>query len=563
MFAPDYSPFDALGLDYGAYNVAQIRRAFLRASLRCHPDKRPRELAGKWPLQSHVVESRDFLMESLPTEYLTEYKSYPRTFSPERPGKEAWHPPRCPLCTEARRCRHAQGFRQCEECWMVLPVAPSPRSRPHRSPSSPPRDPFQEHRLEAHSASDRHACEMCPGIGSEAHYRSEHPEQCCELCEEFTFAPDLEQHFLDHHTLEKCRGCRASRRNRKAVQHIRNEHYPCPIRPCKQICSASTLRDHLGGVHLFADCEGCDFSAPECVDHVTSDHSWRSCPFEACGPVKVLAGTLWKHASERHGWVRCPACATNEHDFADDIEHAAQHKTSRCPYCAETCEVRAYDEHLILAHQWLRCPHCSTACPDQDELSIHESDHHLTSCSECSRSIPYIKMKDHMVQSHGHIPCPFCSITLHASQLCDHLTESHRPCPRCDFRASREELRHHLARKHDVEECIHCAALFPTSELTRHVEAAHYIKCCCGAAGLPLEVSHHTHGPLAAHIDKMGSTASRDTNTTPGSPAQSPSPGSGAKRSRNPLKCERCRKLKIAVSLAPWDSLYYTKTLKV
>jgi hypothetical protein len=76
----NYSPFDALGLDFGSYTKGTIQSAWRKAMRHSHPDKRKEGQQHWWPSVIHMLEARDFLLKGHNLEH---YRFYPRLFSPD------------------------------------------------------------------------------------------------------------------------------------------------------------------------------------------------------------------------------------------------------------------------------------------------------------------------------------------------------------------------------------------------------------------------------------------------------------------------------------------------
>ncbi|KAK3943687.1 hypothetical protein QBC46DRAFT_376813 [Diplogelasinospora grovesii] len=110
----EYSPFDALGLDPKIHTNNEIKSAFKRAALHCHPDCRQQHWMPlkQWPTMDHLTASLTYLLFNDKANAVRLFSNYPRTFFPNYPSRD-------PRIYQPIPKRFRQ-FVSCPECGMVL-----------------------------------------------------------------------------------------------------------------------------------------------------------------------------------------------------------------------------------------------------------------------------------------------------------------------------------------------------------------------------------------------------------------------------------------------------------
>ncbi|KAK4170791.1 hypothetical protein QBC36DRAFT_383018 [Triangularia setosa] len=204
---PRFSPFDALGLKFGRYNPSEIGKAFRRASLHAHPDKRPFSSVDRWPTQVQVNLSRDFLLEG---DNHAKYQGYPRRFFPENGGEAAYQElPNSPfnVCSSCASvidclCGSARvAFSVCATCGMVLQS-----------------DCLRDHQQSEHKI---YECDICGDTSASESDLTKHQQLehiICDHCGKMVDLQFAKQHIREH-TCKICKEVHAD-----MIEHLEKDH---------------------------------------------------------------------------------------------------------------------------------------------------------------------------------------------------------------------------------------------------------------------------------------------------------------------------------------------------
>ncbi|KZL64536.1 hypothetical protein CT0861_05062 [Colletotrichum tofieldiae] len=361
-----FSPFDALGLTWGKYDATGIKKAYRRAALVCHPDKRERNgiQPHRWPQMWQLEEAKDYLLKA-ESEELKKFEGFPQTFFQLNDKSPYFQIPQ-PLPGH---------FKHCDICEVVVLS-----------------DDFTKH-LE------------------------EHQKTICPECDEREQLDDIADHLTKLHDYRTCHHCQTLRAPTEHNDHIKNYHQ-CPLCDMDQ----AFIINHLEEAHRLIVCNDCGSDNP--VTHVITAHPATECT--GCNNI-IFDEFLLYHLQEDHGLTPCDTC--DVWDTAIELrDHVLTgHGLDRCLLCtaffegsylldahlAQVHDIRTskgdLNLHVIESHGWLQCRFCDDGFPDEALRTSHEEHAHDTQpCWHCDQEIPESQMRSHQIQEHGYKGCPFC-----------------------------------------------------------------------------------------------------------------------------------------------------------
>lgn len=470
--APLFSPFDALGLPYGVPDEKQMKQAYRKAALVCHPDKRKRHRIPetRWPLLWQVESARDYLLDPK-TDYeaLRRFESFPQTFFPRE--KLPYQLPK----------NLSPSLRQCSICLVVVD-----RHDLSAHLEIDHRDGCQTHLAE--SVPGLQVCHFCSSALISDTYDTHMTEwHVCPLCD------SVEALLFDHvqtvHRLDCCPGCDLS--DEPAV-HITTMHPASACLVCAEMIFDENMLQHLKDEHGFCPCRGCDrweISSTGFQEHCEERHMVKC---GLCGEIIMDKGLVNDHMVEDHGLQTCPSCPSNR---VFDIAHVLEkHSLEPCPACMLDHEKDRLATHLRFEHDWVVCDICGSPEPDEDALLEH-FDHH-TACTVCDEPMLEMQYRQHLEDSHALLLCPLCDEAFAPVELPGHFRDAHpqtKPCPvyRCPQTENGTDV--HMIEVHHWVKCRFCTKLFP-EELRKNLhEESHQTEACseCGQAVAKSEAQSH------------------------------------------------------------------------
>ncbi|KAK2005287.1 hypothetical protein LZ32DRAFT_652429 [Colletotrichum eremochloae] len=495
-----FSPFDALGLSWGLYNAGDIKQAYRRASLVCHPDKRSFE-PDRWPKMHHLTEAREFLKDDKSD--LNQFKDFPQTFFPQKepyfrnPQPLPCHFKHCDICQvvvlsgnlnehlgehqqavcpECNKRTHldeinehlktAHGYQTCRLCHALTPADCNDHiANYHHCPLCGAEEAFLIHHLK--KAHQLRTCRNCGGNNPVTHIITTHPTTECPGCDSKIFDAVLLDHLQNEHDLVPCHRCRSSDTATNLMDHIEKHHgfdY-CPF------CTVSflgtyLLEAHLGRVHNIQPCESCPQGAFFDLDHITN-HDLEDC--QECDTT-IESGRFHIHLVTHHKWVLCDICSSASPNKQALQEHKECHPV--CKICDKQMTQERLQGHLQTTHRLLCCPLCDNAFSPADLPRHFLTAHNQTEpCSECQYTGTKVGLKEHVIEFHGWLQCRFCEEVFHdIGSKTKHEEDVHgtKPCWHCDQVIPEGQMRSHQIKEHGYKACPLCPSL--SKELSSHIE---------------------------------------------------------------------------------------------
>ncbi|WQF76855.1 Putative DnaJ domain, Zinc finger C2H2-type, Chaperone J-domain superfamily [Colletotrichum destructivum] len=462
-----FSPFDALGLSWGAYDSRQIKLAYKRAALVCHPDKRNQNdiRPHRWPQMWHLEQARDYLLHAR-AEALEKFKGFPQTFFSHKDELPYFRVPQ-PL---------PDHLGHCEICEVVVLLNEfNEHLREHQQTicsvcdKRVPLDDIGDHVTRLHGYRTCHHC----GTHREP---SEHQDHIvnyhqCPLCD--VDEPFIIDHLVEAHQLYKCDDCGGN----NPVTHLITVHPASECTGCGQMIFDDSMLDHLRKDHGLTLCRTCHVweTVTELWGHVFTNHGLDRCLL--C-MASFVEGGLDAHLVQIHDIRPCVSCPPGR---SFDMEHVLdQHGAEQCTECNTSIQSDRVRAHLIAQHKWLLCDVCGLTSPNLRVLGEHQEQHPI--CDICNERVAQEIFQRHLKDRHGLICCPLCDKAFSPAGLPRHFQMVHNQtelCPDCHFTGTKDDLNHHVIESHGWLHCRFCDEICPDIELrTSHEENVHDVHPC-------------------------------------------------------------------------------------